>query len=184
MAAVRSRQGLGTLRARTRPSVRRLFVAGKGWVPSRRALVHPDGGCFVASRAWVSPVPDRASPPLRTPFFLPSPWPVVCLFPGGGVCRRVRGVSSSRLSATAWSWWAALSGWASSGWVGWSFSVLLVGLVGFAHGVAMLGRVVRLGVGGAWLRGCVAVAPAFLPSAWVAGVRSWVGEGCSAVSYW
>ena len=44
-AAVRSRQGLGTLRARTRPSGWRLFVAGRGWVPSGRALVHPDGGC-------------------------------------------------------------------------------------------------------------------------------------------
>ena len=32
----------GTL---TRPSGRRLFVAGRGWVPSGRALVHPDGGC-------------------------------------------------------------------------------------------------------------------------------------------
>ena len=40
----RSRQGLGTLRAHTRPSGRRLFVAGRGWVPSGRALVHPDGG--------------------------------------------------------------------------------------------------------------------------------------------
>ena len=39
----RSRQGLGTLRAHTRPSGRRLFVAGRGWVPSGRALVHPDG---------------------------------------------------------------------------------------------------------------------------------------------
>ena len=44
-AAVRSRQGLVTLRAHTRPSGRRLFVAGRGWVPSGRALVHPDGGC-------------------------------------------------------------------------------------------------------------------------------------------
>ena len=42
----RSRQGLGTLRAHTRPSGRRLFVAGRGWVPSGRALVHPDGGCW------------------------------------------------------------------------------------------------------------------------------------------
>ena len=41
----RSWQGLGTLRANTRPSGRRLFVAGRGWVPSGRALVHPDGGC-------------------------------------------------------------------------------------------------------------------------------------------
>ena len=52
-AAVRSRQGLGTLRARTRPSGRRLFLAGRGWVPSGRALVHPDGGCSVAGRGWV-----------------------------------------------------------------------------------------------------------------------------------
>ena len=69
----RSRQGLGTLRAHTRPSGRRLFVAGRGWVPSGRALVHPDGGyrsrqglgtlrahtrpsgrrLFVAGRGWV-----------------------------------------------------------------------------------------------------------------------------------
>ena len=41
----RSRQGLGTLRAHTRPSGRRLLVVGRGWVPSGRALVHPDGGC-------------------------------------------------------------------------------------------------------------------------------------------
>ena len=31
--------------ALTHPSGRRLFVAGRGWVPSRRALVHPDCGC-------------------------------------------------------------------------------------------------------------------------------------------
>ena len=31
--------------ALTRPSGRRLFVAGRGWVPSGRALVHPDDGC-------------------------------------------------------------------------------------------------------------------------------------------
>ena len=40
----RSRQGPGTLRAHIRRSGRRLFVAGRGWVPSGRALVHPDGG--------------------------------------------------------------------------------------------------------------------------------------------
>ena len=33
MVAVRSRQGLGTLRTRTRPSGRWLFVVGRGWVP-------------------------------------------------------------------------------------------------------------------------------------------------------
>ena len=52
-AAVRSRQGLVTLRARTRLSGRRLFIAGRGWVPFGRALVHPDGGCSVAGRGWV-----------------------------------------------------------------------------------------------------------------------------------
>ena len=31
--------------ALTRPSGRRLFVAGRGWVPSGRTLLHPDGGC-------------------------------------------------------------------------------------------------------------------------------------------
>ena len=51
--ALRSRQGLGTLRARTRPSGRRLFVAGRGWVPSGRTRVHPDGGCSVDGRGWV-----------------------------------------------------------------------------------------------------------------------------------
>ena len=51
--AIRSRQGLGTLGARTRPSGRRLFVAGRGWVPSGRTHVHPDGGCSVAGRGWV-----------------------------------------------------------------------------------------------------------------------------------
>ena len=51
--AIRSRQGLGTLRVRTRPSGRRLFVAGRGWVPSGRTRVHPDGGCSVAGRGWV-----------------------------------------------------------------------------------------------------------------------------------
>ena len=39
--------------ALTRPSGRRLFVAGRGWVPSGRALVHPEGGCSVAGRGWV-----------------------------------------------------------------------------------------------------------------------------------
>ena len=39
--------------ARTRPSGRRLFVAGRGCVPSGRAHVNPDGGCFVAGRGCV-----------------------------------------------------------------------------------------------------------------------------------
>ena len=51
----RSRQGLGTLRAHTRPSGRRLFVAGRGWVPSGRALVHPDGGCSLPAGGGYPP---------------------------------------------------------------------------------------------------------------------------------
>ena len=59
-AAVRSRQGLGTLRVRTRPSGRRPFVAGRGWVPSGRALVHPDGSWRAcACSLW----PGRAGRP-------------------------------------------------------------------------------------------------------------------------
>ena len=56
----RSRQGLGTLWAHTCPSGRRLFVAGRGWVPSGRALVHPDGGWRAcACSLW----PGRAGRP-------------------------------------------------------------------------------------------------------------------------
>ena len=51
----RSRQGLGTLRVHTRPSGRRLFVAGRGWVPSGRALVHPDGGCSLPAGVGYPP---------------------------------------------------------------------------------------------------------------------------------
>ena len=51
----RSRQGLGTLRAHTRPSGRRLFVAGRGWVPPGRALVHPDGGCSLPAGVGYPP---------------------------------------------------------------------------------------------------------------------------------
>ena len=39
--------------ARTRLSGRRLFVAGRGWVPYGRANGHLDGGWFVAGRGWV-----------------------------------------------------------------------------------------------------------------------------------
>ena len=51
----RSRQGLGTLLAHTRPSGRRLFVAGRGWVPSGRALGHPDGGCSLPAGVGYPP---------------------------------------------------------------------------------------------------------------------------------
>ena len=97
-----------------------------------------EGGCRLVACWSLLPVPGRAPPPpLRTSFFFPRP--VVCLFPGRGVCRRVRGVSSSELSAAVWSWWAALCDRASSGCAGWSFGVLLAGHVGVAHGVARLG---------------------------------------------
>ena len=81
----RSRQGLGTLRAHTRPSGRRLFVAGRGWVPSGRALVHPDGGwracaCFF----W----PGRAGQPpgrvvVRLTFSFGRFVFLLCLAPSG-----------------------------------------------------------------------------------------------------
>ena len=48
IACVRRRCG-----SRTRQSGQGLFVAGRGWVPSGRAHVHPDGGSFVAGRGWV-----------------------------------------------------------------------------------------------------------------------------------
>ena len=84
-AADRSRQGLGTLQAHTRPSGWRLFLAGRAWVPSGRALVHPDGSWRAcACSLW----PGRADrPPGRVVvrltfsfgrFFFP-----LCLAPSG-----------------------------------------------------------------------------------------------------
>ena len=79
----RSRQGLGTLRAHTRPSGRRLFVAGRGWVPSGRALVHPDGGWRAcACSLW----PGRAGrPPGRVVVRLTFSFGrfLLCLAPSG-----------------------------------------------------------------------------------------------------
>ena len=81
----RSRQGLGTLRAHTRPSGRRLFVAGRGWVPSGRALVHPDGGWRAcACSLW----PGRAGwPPgrvvVRLTFSFGRLVFLLCLAPSG-----------------------------------------------------------------------------------------------------
>ena len=90
----------------------------------------------------------RSPPPLRL-FFLSffcavlvvsaSSWSVACLFPGRGVCRRVRGVSSSGPSVAAWSLWGTFFGCASLSWAGWSLGVLSVGPVGSAHGGAWLG---------------------------------------------
>ena len=40
-------------KAGTHPSGQRLFVACRAWVPSGRAHVHRDGGCFVAGRCWI-----------------------------------------------------------------------------------------------------------------------------------
>ena len=81
----RSRQGLGTLRAHTRPSGRRLFVAGRGWVPSGRALVHPDGGWRAcACSLW----PGRAGRPpgrvvVRLAFSFGRFVFLLCLAPSG-----------------------------------------------------------------------------------------------------
>ena len=46
----------------------------------------------------------------------------------------------------------------------------------------LAGEVAHLGGLGAWLHGCMAATPASRRSPWLAGVRSWGGEGCSAVS--
>ena len=72
-----------------------------------------------------------------------SPSSVACLFPGGGVCRRVWDVFFSDASVAAWSWCVAFSGWASLGSSVWSLGVLLAGPVGVAHGVAWLGGLPR-----------------------------------------
>ena len=81
----RSRQGLGTLRAHTRPSGRRLFVAGRAWVPSGRALVHRDGGWRAcACSLW----PGRAGRPpgrvvVRLTFFFGRFVFLLCSAPSG-----------------------------------------------------------------------------------------------------
>ena len=81
----RSRQGLGTLRAHTRPSGRRLFVAGRGWVPSGRALIHLDGGWRAcACSLW----PGRAGRPpgrvvVRLTFSFGCLVFLLCLAPSG-----------------------------------------------------------------------------------------------------
>ena len=55
--------------AQSPPSGRRLFVAGRGWLPSGRALVHPDCGCFIAGRGWVR-CRARTRPSGRRPVLL------------------------------------------------------------------------------------------------------------------
>ena len=81
----RSRQGLGTLRAHTRLSGRRLFVAGRGWGPSGRAHVHPDGGWRAcACSLW----PGRAGRPpgrvvVRLTFSFGRFVFLLCLAPSG-----------------------------------------------------------------------------------------------------
>ena len=55
VGCVRGVESAGRRRgALTRPSGRRLSLAGRGWVPSGRALVHPDGACSMK---------DTSSPP-------------------------------------------------------------------------------------------------------------------------
>ena len=74
------------------------------------------GGGRCVSRSW----PPWSLPPFVWvyPFFFVSMWPVVCHFSGGVVCWRVRGVFTSGPSAAVSTWWAAVSGWVSSGWSG------------------------------------------------------------------
>ena len=149
--------------------------AGGPWV---WFLVLSCCACLVA----LSPIPAVVSvvPALPLPFvcffFLffcavlvvsASSWSLACLFPGGGVCRRVWGISSSGPSVAAWSWWAAFSGWASLGWARWSLRVLSVGPVGAAHGVAWLGG---FPASMEWVPGYAVVWPSLLLSS---GPLSW-----------
>ena len=59
-AAVRSRQGLGTLRARTRPSGRQLFRSRQG-LGTLRALTRPSGWRLFRSRQGLGSLPDAHS---------------------------------------------------------------------------------------------------------------------------
>ena len=79
-----------------------------------------------------------------------APWLVVCLFPGRGLCRPLRDGLSSDSSVAPWPLWSAFSGWGLSPcWAGWSPSVLAVGPVGVARGLAWLGGCPP------WWNGCV-----------------------------
>ena len=109
--------------------------------------------CVVALWWSPSPVPVLAPlvpappppflwvPPFCFLFFAVSVsvWPVACHFSRGGVRQRVWGVFWSGPSAAVWSWWAAFSRRASSGWAGWSRGVLSAGLLAVAFGVAWQG---------------------------------------------
>ena len=107
------------------------------------------------SRSW----PPWSLPPLPPVFEFPilllsmSMCPVASYFSGGGVRRRARRVFTSGPQAAVWSWWAAVSAWASSGWSVWPPGVLSAGSVGPAFRGAWRG-VVRLCEMGAQLRGC------------------------------
>ena len=94
--------------------------------------------------------------------------PVVCLFPVGGLCRRVRGVLSSGPLVAACRWRSAFSGLALSGRAGRSPGVLSVGPVGVARVVAWLGG---FPASVEWVRGFAVVWPSLLLSSVPLGLR-------------
>ena len=144
-------------------------------------------GCLVVAVAVpvVVPLAPFPLPPSFGSFFLPpvvsaSAWLVARLFPGGGECRRVRGIFCSSPSAAAWSWSAALSGWVSSGWADWSLGVPSAGFMGVAFGVAWLGGCPPRWTGCAAWRSCDCPSrfPSFPLAGWCALV-GWSGPfGC------
>ena len=146
------------------------------------------GGCRLVAWWSVPPAHCPAPPPLRMLPFFSRPlgrWSASFL---AAVCACVSGVSLPldfrRLRGCRGLLCLACRRPAGRGsllvcycWVLWALPMVSPGGGGGGGGV------VRLGVGSARLRGCVAVPPAFLRSPWVAGVRLWGGEGRSAVSY-
>ena len=133
-------------------------------------------------------------PPLPPPFFLgptpllavlavsASPWLVVCLFLGGGLCWPIWLGLSRGPSVAVWPLWFAFSGCGlSSGWVGCSLGVLAVCDMGVAGVLEWLGSCLP------WWSGCVAspfcgFPSRPLPPPSMAGSSWWGGEGALAWS--
>ena len=84
--------------APTRPSGRWPFVAGRGWVPSRRALARPDGGCpravvrcVLCALSWfAAPGGSRCLAPVRVPWLWPAAASLACLVAPRGAPQLVR----------------------------------------------------------------------------------------------
>ena len=101
--------------ARTRSSGRRLFVAGMGRVPSGRALVNREGGCYVAGRGWVRCL-ARTRPSGRQLFVAGRVWVAsgrALLHPEGGCSVAARGWVRCRARKRPFGRWVVLLGTSS-----------------------------------------------------------------------